>query len=167
MRSLTYVDFSPFGRRPLVRDELLDGDDNVLLDQTIRLTGRLTKTKYPSELRRIVYYAPELKRTFTFLTNDFTIKAKNIAMLYKQRWQVELFKTVSSCALLLGNQRERRENTDICCSHHILPRGHRRARLPAWKNNVQCLPSTEQSPDRQDPHQRPFQRHRNYRGYGR
>ena len=72
-------------------DELLDGDDNVLLDQTIRLTGQLTKTKYPSELRRIVYYAPELKRTFTFLTNDFTIKAKDIAMLYKQRWQVELF----------------------------------------------------------------------------
>ena len=62
-------------------DELLDGDDNVLLDQTIRLTGQLTKTKYPSEL----------KRTFTFLTNDFTIKAKDIAMLYKQRWQVELF----------------------------------------------------------------------------
>ena len=25
------------------------------------------------------------------LTNDFTIKAKDIAMLYKQRWQVELF----------------------------------------------------------------------------
>ncbi len=72
-------------------DELLDGDDNVLLDQTIRLTGQLTKTKYPSELRKIVYYAPELKRTFTFLTNDFTIKAKDIAMLYKQRWQVELF----------------------------------------------------------------------------
>ena len=72
-------------------DDLLDGDDNVLLDQTIRLKGPLTKKKYPSELRRIVYYAPELKRTFTFLTNDFSIKAKDIAMLYKQRWQVELF----------------------------------------------------------------------------
>lgn len=75
----------------MVGDELLDGGDNVLLDQTIRLKGPLTKKKYPSELRRIVYYAPELKRTFTFLTNDFTIKAKDIAMLYKQRWQVELF----------------------------------------------------------------------------
>lgn len=72
-------------------DDLLDGEDNVLLDQTIRLKGPQTKKKYPSELRRIVYYAPELKRTFTFLTNDFTIKAKDIAMLYKQRWQVELF----------------------------------------------------------------------------
>ena len=41
--------------------------------------------------RRIVYYAPELKRTFTFLTNNFVLKASDIALLYKQRWQVELF----------------------------------------------------------------------------
>ena len=33
-------------------DELLDGDDNVLLDQTIRLTDQLTKTKFSSELKR-------------------------------------------------------------------------------------------------------------------
>lgn len=91
-------------------DDLLDGDDNVLLDLTIRLKGPLTKKKYPSELRRIVYYAPELKRTFTFLTND------------------------------------------------ILPRGHCRARLPTWKNDIQCPPSAEQSTDRQDSYQRPFQR---------
>lgn len=72
-------------------EELLDGDDNVLLDQTIRIEGYQTKKKYPSVLRRIVYYAPDLKRTFTFLTNNMNIKAKDIALLYKQRWQVELF----------------------------------------------------------------------------
>ena len=72
-------------------EELLDGADNVLLDQMIRLTGYQTQKKYPSVLRRIVYYAPDLKRTFTFLTNNISIKAKDIAMLYKQRWQVELF----------------------------------------------------------------------------
>ena len=72
-------------------EDLLDGEDNVLLDQTIRLTGYQTKKKYPAKLRRIVYYAPDLKRTFTFLTNNFTLKAKDIALLYKQRWQVELF----------------------------------------------------------------------------
>ena len=72
-------------------EDLLDGDDNVLLDQTIRLTGYQTKKKYPAVLRRIVYYAPDLKRTFIFLTNNFTLKAKDIALLYKQRWQVELF----------------------------------------------------------------------------
>lgn len=71
--------------------ELADNRDNVLLDQTIGLTGYQTKKKYPAYLRRIVYYAPELKRTFTFLTNNFELKARDVAMLYKQRWQVELF----------------------------------------------------------------------------
>jgi IS4 transposase len=89
---------------------LLEGTDNVLLDQKIRLTGYQTKKKYPGSLRRIVYYAPELKRTFTFLTNNFVLKACDIALLYKQRWQVELFKVdkaASSCNVLLGQYRER------------------------------------------------------------
>ncbi len=72
-------------------EELLDGEGDVLLDQTIRLTGYQTRKKYPAVLRRIVYYAPDLKRTFTFLTNNFSLKARDIALLYKQRWQVELF----------------------------------------------------------------------------
>ena len=72
-------------------EDMLDGTDNILLDQTISLTGYQTKKKYPGTLRRIVYYAPELKRTFTFLTNNFALKASDIALLYKQRWQVELF----------------------------------------------------------------------------
>ncbi len=72
-------------------EELLDGEDNVLLDQTIKLTGYQTRKKYPAVLRRIVYYAPDLKRTFTYLTNNFNIRAKDVAMLYKQRWQIELF----------------------------------------------------------------------------
>lgn len=72
-------------------EELLDGEDNILLDQTINLTGYQTRKKYPFVLRRIVYYAPDLKRTFIFLTNNLIINAKDIAMLYKQRWQVELF----------------------------------------------------------------------------
>lgn len=72
-------------------EELLDETDNVLIDQTIRLTGYQTRKKYSCVMRRIVYYAPDLKRTFTFLTNNISIKAKDIAMLYKQRWQVELF----------------------------------------------------------------------------
>jgi IS4 transposase len=33
----------------------------------------------------------EHKRTFTYLTNNFGITAGYIALLYKNRWQVELF----------------------------------------------------------------------------
>ena len=72
-------------------EDLLEKPDNILYDQTIRLTGQLTVKKYPSPLRRIVYYSKEHKRTFTYLTNSFTTKAEHIALLYKNRWQVELF----------------------------------------------------------------------------
>jgi len=33
----------------------------------------------------------EHKRTFAYLTNSFGIKGEHVAMLYKNRWQVELF----------------------------------------------------------------------------
>jgi hypothetical protein len=72
-------------------EDLLDGSDNILYDQTIRLTGLQTRKKYPVLLRRIGYYSVEHKRTFTYLTNNFGISARYIAMLYKNRWQVELF----------------------------------------------------------------------------
>lgn len=72
-------------------EDLLEKPDNILYDQTIRLTGPQTIKKYPSLLRRIVYYSTEHKRTFTYLTNSFTAKAEHIALLYKNRWQVELF----------------------------------------------------------------------------
>ena len=72
-------------------DEMLDGKDNILFDQHIRLTGYQTKQKYPGELRRIGFYSEQYKRTFVYLTNNWEISAKDVAMLYKYRWQVELF----------------------------------------------------------------------------
>lgn len=72
-------------------EDVLNGDEGIFRDQTIVLTGYQTKKKYVGKLRRIVYYAEDLKRTFTFITNSFDISAKDVAMLYKNRWQVELF----------------------------------------------------------------------------
>jgi len=72
-------------------EDLLENPDNILYDQMIRLTGQQTRKKYPALLRRVGYYSVEHKRTFTYLTNNFGISAKYIALLYKNRWQVELF----------------------------------------------------------------------------
>ena len=72
-------------------ESILDGTDNVLKDQTIRFTKNANKEKYPGVIRRIVYYAPELHRSFVYYTNNFYLKAREIALLYKYRWQVELF----------------------------------------------------------------------------
>ncbi len=72
-------------------EDLLESPDNILYDQTIRLTGQQTGKKYPSLLRRVGYYSVEHKRTFTYLTNNFGISSSQVALLYKNRWQVELF----------------------------------------------------------------------------
>ena len=72
-------------------ESILDGADNVLKDQTIRFTKKGNQEKYPGVIRRIVYYAPELHRSFVYYTNNFYLSAKDIALLYKYRWQVELF----------------------------------------------------------------------------
>jgi IS4 transposase len=69
----------------------LEGTDNILRDNTVRFTTSGNIENYPSEIRRKVYYEPELKRTFTYYTNNFFLKAKDIAFLYKNRWAVETF----------------------------------------------------------------------------
>lgn len=72
-------------------EELLEGDDGILLDQRVRFSGKRNAGNYPSEIRRIVYYAADLGRTFVYYTNNFYFPAKDIALLYRYRWQVELF----------------------------------------------------------------------------
>jgi transposase len=72
-------------------EDMLEGQDNVLRDQTIRFTGKRNSGNYPVPLRRIVFYAADLGRVFTFYTKNFYLKAKEIALLYRYRWQVELF----------------------------------------------------------------------------
>lgn len=71
--------------------DLLDGEDNILMDQSIRFTKKENVEKYCGTVRRIVYYAPELHRSFVYYTNNFFLSAGEIALLYRYRWQVELF----------------------------------------------------------------------------
>jgi len=40
-------------------EDLLDSSDNIIYDQTIRLTGQQTIKKYPILLRRVGYYSVE------------------------------------------------------------------------------------------------------------
>ena len=64
---------------------------NVLSDMTIQLTGFYPKQYYPEKLRLVRYWDEEQKREFVFLTNAMDISALQVAELYKNRWQVELF----------------------------------------------------------------------------
>ena len=46
---------------------------------------------YPEPLRRVSYLDVLTKKRFKFLTNNFTLPALTIALIYKSRWNVELF----------------------------------------------------------------------------
>jgi len=60
-------------------------------DQTIVLTVKKSRDAYPETLRRVSYVDLEKNKRYVYLTNIFTVSAKTVADIYKQRWQVELF----------------------------------------------------------------------------
>ena len=64
---------------------------NVLSDSIIELTTYKSRNDYPEPLRRVEYYDEEQDRYFVFLTNAMDITALEVALLYKNRWSVELF----------------------------------------------------------------------------
>ena len=64
---------------------------NVHSDLTIGLTGFYPKQYYPGALRLVRYWDEQQEREFVFLTNATHISALQVAELYKNRWQVELF----------------------------------------------------------------------------
>lgn len=66
-------------------------DSGVLKDERIEVEVK-ENGKYLKkiELRRIAYWDEQNKRSFEFLTNLFGMNAGHIALIYKQRWQIEL-----------------------------------------------------------------------------
>jgi hypothetical protein len=69
----------------------VDKTTGVQCDQIGKLTGFYVSNQYPDKLRRVKFYDEETKRTFVFLSNNLELSAEQIALLYKNRWQVELF----------------------------------------------------------------------------
>lgn len=68
-----------------------DKSTGVLCDQIGKLKGFYVSKEYPVKLRRVKFYDKESKRTFVFLTNNFQVTSDQVALLYKNRWQIELF----------------------------------------------------------------------------
>lgn len=64
---------------------------NVLSDTSIELTGYYSRKHYPEQIRLVKYWDQEQQREFVFLTNAMHISALQVAELYKNRWQIELF----------------------------------------------------------------------------
>jgi hypothetical protein len=69
----------------------VDKSTGVLSDQTVILSSMESATAYPDPLRKVSYFDAERNKRLKFLTNNFTLPARTIADIYRQRWQVELF----------------------------------------------------------------------------
>lgn len=69
----------------------VDKTTGVKCDQTIRLKNYVVSKDYPEKLRRIKFYDAQRNKQLVFLTNNFKVKAADIAQLYKHRWMIEIF----------------------------------------------------------------------------
>jgi hypothetical protein len=74
-----------------IYSQKVDKNTGVKNDQIGKLTGFYVSKDYPEKLRKVKYYDNETNRTFVFLTNNMTLTAQEVAFLYKNRWQIELF----------------------------------------------------------------------------
>lgn len=64
---------------------------HTLSDQSVRLTGRWAGKGFAGRLRLVRHYSPEKNEVLCFVTNNFEVDAATIALLYKYRWQIEMF----------------------------------------------------------------------------
>ena len=69
----------------------IDQTAGLRADKTVVLTVPKSKKLYPEKLRLVEYYDEEKDWHLVFLSNNFEVSALEIARLYKNRWQIELF----------------------------------------------------------------------------
>jgi hypothetical protein len=69
----------------------IDEETGLRSDKAIKLKGYKSKQLYPEALRLVEYYDKEKDIMLIFLTNNFEVSALEIAHLYRNRWQIEVF----------------------------------------------------------------------------
>jgi hypothetical protein len=63
----------------------------VLCDQTVVLTRDVARSDYPHPLRRLRLRDIGHNSSIVLITNQFQLPAEAIGMLYRHRWQIEVF----------------------------------------------------------------------------
>ena len=66
-------------------------EKGILADEIVIFGDYQAMDVYENKLRRVKYYDEEHKKEYDYLTNNFDLTAKQIADIYKDRWQIELF----------------------------------------------------------------------------
>jgi hypothetical protein len=78
----------------------VDKTTGVRSDHTVILTAINSAKAYPDQLRRVSYLDVKTRKRFKFLTNNFTLPAPTIALIYKSRFKSNCFSRARHGALL-------------------------------------------------------------------
>jgi hypothetical protein len=85
VRSLDNVSFR------VIKSSSVDKSTGLRCDQLVRLTRFQSRQAYPHILRRVRIYDQEHQHSLALLSNQLTLPAATIGLLYRKRWRVELF----------------------------------------------------------------------------
>ena len=69
----------------------IDQTTGLRSDKTVELTVAKSKKLYPEKLRLVEFYDEINEELLVFLTNNFIVSALEVARLYQNRWQIEIF----------------------------------------------------------------------------
>jgi IS4 transposase len=69
----------------------VDKKDGILSDQIGVLGTTSSREAYPWKIRRVRYRDMEQGKVYVYLTNLMSVKPETIAVIYKMRWDIELF----------------------------------------------------------------------------
>ena len=69
----------------------IDEATGLRTDRIVELTVPKSKRLYPELLRLVEFYDKDSGELLVFLTNNFEVSALEVANLYKNRWQIEVF----------------------------------------------------------------------------
>lgn len=69
----------------------IDENTGLRSDKIIELNGYKSKQLYPEPLRLVDFYDHKNDEILSFLTNNIDVSALEIANLYQNRWQIEVF----------------------------------------------------------------------------
>ena len=65
--------------------------EGIIADEKVYIGDYKIQYDYPDLLRRVRFFDSKTKKEYVFITNNFELTASEIALIYKERWQIELF----------------------------------------------------------------------------
>ena len=103
---INYQQFNAFGKRyifyvtrqkdnsiyrSLKEFELPENEPDILKDERIEICCKLAKEDQTLQMRRVAIFSEKYQTAFVFITNNFELSASEIAAIYQNRWQIEVF----------------------------------------------------------------------------